>query len=253
MKKEIGKILKELRKRHNYSREDIAELLGAFGVQVNTRHLERWEHGANYPTIEQFLYLCKLYCVKEPLKVFFDKKYSELMGRDVLNAEGVKKLADFEQLLIESGRYALDAKPESEDIFKNEKVIKLPKRKIRYYENAVSAGLGTGMDTDESKMIDVPDGVPEDADYALKVSGDSMEPTLQDEQYIFIKTQSSLNEGDIGIFFANGNVYVKEYRVIDKKAHLISHNKKYSPIDISECEDFKTFGKVIYPGNYAQL
>lgn len=242
MKKEFGKILQKLREERRFTRENVAELLTSMGAPVNARHVQRWEWGHNFPTIPQFLYLCKLYCVKDVQKIFLNADLSRLLAKGKLNAEGVKKLREYMELLVLSGKFTGDAKPEH----RKAPVVKLP-RKIPYYENAVSAGLGAGIDTDELEMITVPECVPEGADFAVGVSGDSMAPTLADGDVIYVKAQNSVDPGDIGVFFLNGSVYVKEFRRIGNKGCLYSHNSGYAPIDISEYEDFKVFGKVLYP------
>jgi len=90
-------------------------------------------------------------------------------------------------------------------------------------------------------MIEVESTVPSSADYAVRVSGDSMMPRFVDQQIIFIHEQSALDEGEIGIFCLNNDAYLKKLG----RGCLISLNPKYDPIPISEHDDFKVFGKVV--------
>ncbi len=90
-------------------------------------------------------------------------------------------------------------------------------------------------------MIEVDGTVPLSAEYAVKVSGDSMMPRFVDKQIIFIHKQPSLDDGELGIFCLNDEAYLKKY----EKGRLISQNPAYEPIVISEFDDFKVFGKVV--------
>lgn len=61
-------------------------------------------------------------------------------------------------------------------------------------------------------MISVPNEVPNTATFVLRVSGNSMEPTLEDGELIWVHQQPTLERGEFGIFLVNGDAYVKEYR-----------------------------------------
>ena len=112
---------------------------------------------------------------------------------------------------------------------------------IRLYDIAVSAGLGNFLDDGDYSMIEVDGTVPDSTDYAVKVSGDSMMPRFVDQQIIFIQDQSTLEEGEIGIFCLNHDAYLKKLG----NGCLISLNPAYAPIPIQEHDDYKVFGKVV--------
>lgn len=115
------------------------------------------------------------------------------------------------------------------------------KRLMRLYDMPVSAGHGNYLDNGGYEMIEVEGTVPSSADYAVRVSGDSMTPRFVDQQIIFIHEQPVLSEGDIGIFCLNNEAYLKKLG----KACLISLNPDYTPIPIREHDDFSIFGKVV--------
>ncbi len=115
------------------------------------------------------------------------------------------------------------------------------KRLLRLYDLPVSAGLGNYLDDSHYEMIEVDDLVPDSADYAVRVNGDSMVPRFVDLQIIFIHEQPALDEGEIGIFCLNNDAYLKKLG----RGCLISLNPEYDPIPIQEHDDFKVFGKVI--------
>ena len=57
--------------------------------------------------------------------------------------------------------------------------------------------------------------------------------------------KDSLANGEIGIFYLNGNTYIKELHDEPDGVYLISLNQKYRPIQVLESDSFKIFGKVI--------
>lgn len=115
------------------------------------------------------------------------------------------------------------------------------KRLLRLYNIPVSAGNGNYLDGGEYGMIEVESTVPNSADYAVRVSGDSMMPRFVDQQIIFIHEQPDLDEGEIGIFCLNNDAYLKKLG----RGCLISLNPEYGPIPIWEHDDFEVFGKVV--------
>ena len=50
---------------------------------------------------------------------------------------------------------------------------------------------------------------------------------------------------DIGIFYLNGDAYIKKYQKNKDHVQLISLNKKYAPIQIKLGMELRTFGKVV--------
>lgn len=115
------------------------------------------------------------------------------------------------------------------------------KRLLRLYDIPVSAGLGSYLADGEYEMIEVDSTVPNTADYAVRVSGESMMPRFVDRQITFIHEQSALDEGEIGIFCLNNDAYIKKF----EKNCLISLNPAYAPIPIRDYDNFKVLGKVV--------
>ena len=115
------------------------------------------------------------------------------------------------------------------------------KRLLRLYDTPVSAGLGNYLLDGDHQMIEVDGTVPMTADYALRVSGDSMTPRFVDSQIIFVHEQPALDEGEIGIFCLNDDVYLKKLG----RGCLISLNSSYQPIPLGEYDDLRVFGKVV--------
>lgn len=113
---------------------------------------------------------------------------------------------------------------------------------LTMYEDAVSAGTGEFLSDGRCVEVTV-DETPltERADFILRVSGDSMEPTYYDGDKVLVENAVELNIGEIGIFVLNGQGYIKEYR----PEGLLSHNKKYGIIKINENDRCEVVGRVI--------
>ena len=79
----------------------------------------------------------------------------------------------------------------------------------------------------------------------MRVSGDSMEPVYVNKQIVWVHQQDQLENGDIGIFYLNGDAYIKKYQKNKDNVQLISLNKKYAPIQIKPEMELRTFGKVV--------
>ncbi len=71
---------------------------------------------------------------------------------------------------------------------------------------------------------------PRGASYIATVSGDSMEPTFYDGDKLFIHACTEINVGQIGVFFMDGQQWVKELG----GGELISHNPNYPSRPITE-------------------
>jgi len=118
-------------------------------------------------------------------------------------------------------------------------------RFLRLYDIPVSAGTGNFLDSSSYEEIEAPSYVPIAVDFALRVSGDSMEPLLQDGQVIWVKEQEVLDSGEIGIFTYSDDVYCKKLIADGTRAYLRSLNPIYSDIEILDDFGFKVIGKVM--------
>ena len=49
------------------------------------------------------------------------------------------------------------------------------------------------------------------ADFAVRISGDSMEPYIRDGDLVLVKRQTDLRPGDVGIFYVDGDMKCKQY------------------------------------------
>lgn len=112
------------------------------------------------------------------------------------------------------------------------------KRKVRLFDMPASAGTGHWFDTDTYSDILIDDFA---CDFAVKISGDSMEPQILGGSIVLAKFDPNIKHGDIGIFNLNGEIFCKQLG----QNSLISLNGQYNPIQISEYDDLRPQGKIV--------
>lgn len=120
--------------------------------------------------------------------------------------------------------------------------VGLSRRKISLYDLPVSAGTGVYLTDTESVEINIPDN-PEtaDADFALRIKGNSMEPKYRDGDVILIEECDALEYGELGVFILDGDGYFKKFG----GDRLISLNPDYEPILLKNFEEITCCGRVV--------
>ena len=116
------------------------------------------------------------------------------------------------------------------------------KRPIPLYELPVSAGVGVYLDADKAETITIPGGEKTaDASYALRISGNSMEPKYHNGDILLVQTTESVEIGELGIFLLDGCGF---FKVFDGD-RLLSLNEEYGPILLKDFADVQCKGRVI--------
>lgn len=110
-----------------------------------------------------------------------------------------------------------------------------------------AASAGTGVWQDENLGMEVTfyeDDMAEDYDSIGIVMGHSMEPILQNGDYLFVKITSDIPNGAISIWQINGENYVKKFRN-NGRPYLESLNLEYDNIQLTESDDIRPLGVVV--------
>lgn len=113
-----------------------------------------------------------------------------------------------------------------------DKVENIELKVIKLYDFPVSAGHGNFIGDETSGYTEITTNNRK-ADYAVKISGNSMEPEYHGGDIILVKSQHTLNNEQLGIFFYDGETRFKKYSKNNKKISLISLNKDYNPVVIA--------------------
>ena len=228
--------LKEARIAAGYTQEQAADKIG-----IAKSTLAGYETGSrepSIPTVEKIMQVLSVdanFLYQDGMDNTFASNFS------IQEQDHIKKYRSLDPLDKKAIDVLLDtlSKRQSEqatEFIQLESPMLLP-----YYGHIVSAGTGQYVFDDiPPEMIEVENThINMQADFAVGVNGDSMEPTYKDRDVLLIKKQPSVNIGEIGIFMIDGEAFVKEL------GHnvLVSHNPKYAPIPFSE--SISCIGKVL--------
>ena len=228
----IGSRIRAAREAKGLTQPQLAEKVG----NIKSSVVSMWENDKSRPDLDRLSRLCNALDITSDeilgLKIDTTRPTVEEIERNkkirVLDEHGLE-MVDF---VIEK-EYARV----SETTAEKARILK-----IDWYGMPVSAGTGTFLDNAPTESILVYESSPaEAADFALSVTGDSMEPKFRDGDKVLVKRQNSVNEGDIGIFVINGDAYIKQ---LGRKC-LISLNPAYKPIQLHADDSVYCFGKVI--------
>ncbi len=118
----------------------------------------------------------------------------------------------------------------------------LGKRTIRLFDMPVSAGVGIDLDDETATEVRIPDNAKtQDADYALRISGNSMEPKFHNGDILLVQSCDTVEVGELGIFILDGAGYFKKF----DGDRLLSLNPVYAPIPLKDFTDIQCAGRVI--------
>ena len=245
----IGTRIQQARMSRGLSLPAFAELLSRHGLSVHRPGIWKWEMGGSVPNAYQLIAICHALGIEDGIAYFTQEPG---LGED-LNETGLKKVAEYKADLIATGLYR--QRPVYED---DEETIEMD---ISLLE--ASAGTGDFLDEGGFEKVSFPkSAVPLNADFGVRVHGDSMEPVYHDRQIVWVKRCESLSPGDIGIFIYDGNGYLKKYSerepedqdresfldsngVLHPQPLLISYNPAYDPIKVSPQAMFRIVGQVL--------
>ena len=240
--KNIGETLTIYRKKAKLSQIDVAERLTKAGFPLQNKAIYAWEKNKSTPNPTQFLLLCQMYGITDIYSTFIEPNPDNPLA--ILNEAGKEKTMDFIRILSMTDEYR------HEDVVINEtndNVTKFPvkQRKLPLYLLPASAGTGEFLDSDDHEMVVVGSEVPEKASFGIRLNGNSMEPRYMNGQIVWVYRTTELYDGDIGIFYLDGQAYCKKLHKMKNSIELISFNPEYMPIKVTEASDFKIFGRVI--------
>lgn len=225
-------IIRKRRKLKKLSQQDLAQKLG---VSKNT--IGHWESGRARPDLDLVPLLCNTLDIS--LSEFFGtanpvKRQSK---EDFSFVNSYQRLTVTNQTLINTLLTTLLS-------LQNTPQNSFPKLKPLWHnEEKSAAGLGNPLSQHRrGRYVYLHDSpLVNQADEIVTISGDSMEPTYHNGDSVLIEYTASLRPGEIGVFIARGEGYIKEYR----PDGLYSHNKAYSVLRFSEDDNVRCVGRVL--------
>ena len=231
-------ILKSLRKEKKLNQGELAELLG-----ITAQAYQKYEYGTAELTHENLVKLADFYNVstdyllgRTEIKAMAGTSPAEQLDVTAAEQEIIRRYTEFPEevrlLLLETIRKLVGLPEVPEDI---RPVIVF----TRCHRMKASAGMGYDLDNADEwrdvRIYDCPEAYQ--ADFAVEVDGDSMEPDYHDGDIVFVKLSEDVPVGRVGLFTHDGKGYIKERG----ETCLISRNPEYENIH-GEC---MTVGVVI--------
>lgn len=118
----------------------------------------------------------------------------------------------------------------------------LARRDIKLFDMPVSAGTGVFLDDALADVITIPDNArTEGADFAIRISGRSMEPRFKDGDILLVQESDTVENGELGVFVLDGAGYFKKYG----GDRLISLNPEFGEILLKDFDEISCCGKVV--------
>ena len=239
----IGKKIKELRKSHNLTLEELADILNKEypdTINFNKGKISKWENDREEPRLSSVKILADYFDV--PLDYFngIDIDQAEILTIfNQLDEDRQANVVDYATALLNE-QVSMKATTVLEKYRTDDYIID-------YVEGLVAAGHGTFQEDNLHMEVKLrTEDVPESYDTIAKVAGDSMEPLIEDNDLLFIKVTSQVDVNSIGIFQINGKNFVKKLkRDYDGSWYLQSLNSGYEEIHLSENDDIRTIGEVV--------
>ena len=225
----ISSLLKQLRKTSALSANDVVNRLREYDIDISAKTLYGYESGLSMPNADAFIALCKIYKCDNPLDIF---------GSSTINPSEqslLEKYRDLDDHGREVVALVLDKEHERYIASINEKPAAL--RLYTYMRKIAAAGNGFYFDDIPTDTIEAP--YMEGADFIIGVSGDSMEPTYNDGDLVYVEKRQIVHPGEIGIFMIHNECFIKEAT----EEGLKSHNPKYKIIPGSD--SIQCIGKVL--------
>lgn len=198
----FGIQLKRRREELGLSRTELAERLG-----VSASSISNYENGLSFPKEEVMLRLFDG-LETEPNALFRD---SFRAGGWVLSRSERQMLERYRGLPPkgrETVRSVVDALCAYQD--EAEAVREREPRVIPLYCSPAAAGYAAPVFGTDFESIPVTDDVPQAAEFAVRIQGDSMAPYIPDGSVVYVN-RDPLQAGDVGIFCVDGDMFCKQY------------------------------------------
>lgn len=234
----LGQTIREIRKRKGLTQKQLSELTG---LKQNT--ISNHENG-NRSIDEVDIHVYSNALGVSPKELFDSYKESNNNLTEIynqLNSDRQTKVYDFatEQLREQNNNNNVvdinDYIEEESDWYE-----------VKFY-GSVSAGTGLYLDDEQVETISFgADMIPNGTDFCLKVNGDSMDPMFHDGDYVFIKRETDFRNGSIGVVIVNGDAYLKKIYITPDSIKLVSLNKKYKDITVTQDDTLKYVGTVVF-------
>lgn len=236
-----GVITVALRIREARERLGITQKLLADKLKIKQTTFNGYETGAHDPKSETLVKIAE-YCgtTVDFLVGLSDNPEKSDGENGVLSVKEREHIETYRRLDAH-GKEIVDIvmQKEAQRIGSEKRAEIIPMYRFPFYDIPASAGTGEPLDISDAETAALSVKPPRGTDYILRISGDSMEPDYKSGDYVYVKKTEELEYDETGIFFDDGNVYMKKYT----SEGLLSLNTKYKIIEKND--NIRCLGKVI--------
>lgn len=225
--KYAGNQLKKIRIQKNLTQEELAERLNTTKQSVG-----RYESGTRGINQDLLYQLSDIFSV--PISFFFPTIETEESISTIYNQlvpERQTRVYNFASRQLNEQKNGVDGKIIPINVKTKKQVVQIVGR--------LSAGGGAYNDKATIENVEV-NSAPSEYDMAFQITGDSMFPTFEDGEVVFVKETQEVFNGQIGAVEINDEAYIKKIYLEGNRMRLVSLNT-----------DLKPDGKRLYPDFYA--
>ena len=230
----IGQRIRNLREMKNMTQTELSQSLG---MKTYTT-VSKWESDDNFPKGRDLKKLSELFGVSSDylLGLNTNKNVSSIETiYNQLEKPRQTKVYNFAEQQLEE---------------QNSNVVHFPKKeKLPTIKNSASAANPTELVYGDTVVEEEEfERVPSNADFAVPIIGDSMEPVIRNGQFIFVKEQPDVEDGEIAIVELDGDgVTCKEvFKDYENQSIILrSINELYEDRVVSP-EQIRIIGKVVF-------
>ena len=243
----FGEQLRRRRKELGLSREELADKLG-----VTRSAVGNYETGLSAPKESVLLRLFDVLQV-EPNYLYRDFYAAGRAGQAV-SEEEQSLLKKYRELGL-AGRQTLSLMLDALGLMQAEAEQDRPApeaRTIPLYCSPAAAGYAAPVFGEDFDYLTVDDTVPQAAEFAVRIQGDSMAPWIRDGSLAYVN-RDPLKDGDVGIFCVDGDILCKQYHKDPAGVvYLFSLNRQRADMDVvfhrGSGRSLTCFGRVMMHG-----
>ncbi|HFN3003911.1 TPA: S24 family peptidase [Enterococcus faecium] len=214
------------------------------GIKMSKSHLSQYVNGKSSPDQHKLYLLAKTLNVSE----------AWLLGYDVPKEDKKNNIPSIETIYnqLEKPRQTKVYNFAEQQLEEQNRgnVMHFPKKeKLPTIKNSASAANPTELVYGDTVVEEEEfERVPNNADFAVPIIGDSMEPVIRNGQFVFVKEQPDVEDGEIAIVEIDGDgVTCKEvYKDYESQTIILrSINELYEDRVVSP-EQIRIIGKVVF-------
>lgn len=239
----FGERIRARRDELHMTRAELASLLG-----VSVSAISNYETNISFPKEDVVLRIFD--CLDTDPNTLFQDSFRA--GSQVLTHLERRLLEDYRGL-SSKGRDTVRDLVDALCSYRNEveeSRFRTEARQIPFYRSPAAAGYAAPVFGEDFDYITVSREVPQGAEFAVRIQGDSMAPYIADGSVVYVN-RDPLRPGDIGIFCVDGEMFCKQYyKDPFGMVYLFSLNRARADADVvfteSSGRTLVCFGRVLF-------